>query len=216
MHTVVVDMHRHSQDVHWWINGEDEQNTVIGVRIHIPQVVYRTSFQPCTVDLEPDAWQIVAALSDDNTLGLVIDPIWDSSVLKYLDHQVLVVKGWDHKSWGTSIDDRVQGIILLIERVLIGLLICECIAYNTNGNARVHGGPEEIVFKHLGCDGNTASFVMLEGGFTKVDEGSFIGLLEVEWKFVGVNNFCIGQLLDEKRSSDVTFPRSNEERIVSW
>lgn len=93
VHTVVVDMHGHSQDVHCCIHGEDEQDTVIGIRVNVIQVIYSTSFQPCTIDLEPETRQIVAAFSEDCTLVLVISPICDSSVVKKLYYQVLVVNG---------------------------------------------------------------------------------------------------------------------------
>ena len=52
MHSVIVNMHGHSQDVERHVSGHDEQDAVLAITAIIVEKVHRSCLCPGAIDLE--------------------------------------------------------------------------------------------------------------------------------------------------------------------
>lgn len=143
VHRVVVNVNGHSKNAHGHVCWHDKQDAINSIAIVVVEIVFRTSFDPCAIDLEEDWRQLVRALGDNDTL--LVFPVIDLGILEEIPDEGLVVDDGDDKRGRSCVNDGIEAIVLEDLSWQIGVwLICEAIFDCADCNARVVETPEEV------------------------------------------------------------------------
>ena len=92
MHSVIVNMYRHSQDVERHVCRHDEKDAVLAISAIIVEIVDRTSLGPGAIDLEINAGHLALILAFGQNDALSKLPIIDVSVIEQSVDECLIVE----------------------------------------------------------------------------------------------------------------------------